>query len=61
MVTKFILENMHDSYEGPTAVMTFKILHILKQKGRRPVVVDDLRQIIEKSALRIAQEAVGLA
>ena len=42
LATQLAFEDVHDCREGPATAMPLKIVHILKQKSRRSLMVDDL-------------------
>src|SRR5207248_1551185 len=54
VVPQFSGQDLHYYVESPAAVMRPKILHVLEQKRRGPVPLDDSGHVEKQRALRIA-------
>ena len=60
VVTQFALQGISDDAKRVSLVMAYKILHILQQKCRWPVMLENSGNIKKQCALRLASEAMGL-
>ncbi|OBY24862.1 hypothetical protein A9D60_23465 [Leisingera sp. JC1] len=57
-ISQFFLENMHDCGECLAAIMPLQIFDVFQEENRRPMMFDNVCQIIKQSALCITQKAM---